>query len=481
MKENPGQNRCLVFLRRRGKIAFVVAFVLSIYIVSSTSRSFKTNGSTKTRVLKKSEWNNALIQRRNEVDYKKAETHRVVVVGAATPSSTTNFRDDAVKVVGAHSHHFRKSPGTDHVLSSIGIGTYLGDKDTKTDILVVDAIVKSVNAGINVIDTASNYRKGKGEISVGMALKHLFAEDDLGVEYKVDGQMEKRRRKYQRSELFVSTKAGFVATSEMKSRALEKGASSADFGPEGRYCITPECIEASLDISLERMGLETVDLLYLHNFAEKLWNDLTKEQMYSSLKIAFEHLEIERQKGRIQFYGLATFSKSFRISPVEKGALDLNRVVGIAQEAAKCGAKHALSKKNGCDHGMRFVQLPVSPHSMPEMYTKKWQELPGGNNRELHTFSDAALELQVGIFSSKSLGTGNEKKSRCLNFDKIPGQINSVLRHPKTQVLHVTRSSPGIMCALVGQKDPEHVISNLKTVHLPPLDREEFYEVVANC
>lgn len=162
----------------------------------------------------------------------------------------------------------------------------------------------------------------------------------------------------------------------MESRTLERGASSADFGPEGRYCITPECSEASLDISLERMGIERVDLLYIRNFAEKLWNNLTKEQMYSSLKVAFEHLEIKRQKGRIPFYGLVTFSKSFRISPVEKNALDLNRVVGIAQEAAKRGTKHAPSKKNGCDHGMRFVKLPVSPHSMPEMYTKKWQNSP---------------------------------------------------------------------------------------------------------
>ena len=115
-------------------------------------------------------------------------------MGAATPSSTTNFRDDAVEVVKGHSHYLRESPGTDHVLSSIGIKTYLENKDTKTDILVVHAIVKSVNAGINVINTASNYRKGKTN-SVGMALKHLFTEDDLGVEYQVDGQIEKCQRK----------------------------------------------------------------------------------------------------------------------------------------------------------------------------------------------------------------------------------------------------------------------------------------------
>ncbi len=43
--------------------------------------------------------------------------------------------------------------------SSVGIGTYLGGVDDETDAQVTDAVRAAVNGGINVIDTAANYRR----------------------------------------------------------------------------------------------------------------------------------------------------------------------------------------------------------------------------------------------------------------------------------------------------------------------------------
>ena len=46
-------------------------------------------------------------------------------------------------------------------LSNVGIGTYLGEPDSQTDEVVTEAVKKSILSGVNVIDTAINYRAQK--------------------------------------------------------------------------------------------------------------------------------------------------------------------------------------------------------------------------------------------------------------------------------------------------------------------------------
>jgi hypothetical protein len=53
------------------------------------------------------------------------------------------------------------------MLSSLGVGTYLGAEDDATDAAVTRAVHASVRAGFNVIDTAINYRGERGEKAVG--------------------------------------------------------------------------------------------------------------------------------------------------------------------------------------------------------------------------------------------------------------------------------------------------------------------------
>ena len=43
-------------------------------------------------------------------------------------------------------------------LSSVGMGTYLGESDDATDAAVEGAVAESVRRGVNVLDTAINYR-----------------------------------------------------------------------------------------------------------------------------------------------------------------------------------------------------------------------------------------------------------------------------------------------------------------------------------
>src|SRR5881394_2456383 len=72
-------------------------------------------------------------------------------------------------------------------VSSLGIGTYLGNADDASDAAYTDALIVAGENGINFFDTAINYRNQRSERCMGAALKQL-----------------------QRDEIVVCTKAGFL-------------------------------------------------------------------------------------------------------------------------------------------------------------------------------------------------------------------------------------------------------------------------------
>src|SRR6185369_5286454 len=88
--------------------------------------------------------------------------------------------------------HFRDGP---HglILSSIGIGTYLGDPDDQTDAAYGETLVGAITLGTNVVDTAINYRAQRSERVVGMAIAALIEAGEL-----------------QRDEVVVCTKGGYI-------------------------------------------------------------------------------------------------------------------------------------------------------------------------------------------------------------------------------------------------------------------------------
>src|SRR5215831_21253916 len=60
-------------------------------------------------------------------------------------------------------------------MSSIGLGIYLGDNTDADDVAYAAAIRKAVISGINVVDTAINYRAQRSERAVGAAIHALLA------------------------------------------------------------------------------------------------------------------------------------------------------------------------------------------------------------------------------------------------------------------------------------------------------------------
>ena len=93
-----------------------------------------------------------------------------MILGKATTINTKYYAE--LHQIECLPEHFREF--NDFTASSIGIGTYLGSSDPTTDNLVTEAIIQSVKGGINLIDTAINYRSQHSEMSVKKALFKLI-------------------------------------------------------------------------------------------------------------------------------------------------------------------------------------------------------------------------------------------------------------------------------------------------------------------
>src|SRR5262245_15104497 len=108
---------------------------------------------------------------------------------AATAEGTSRY---AARFADLPAEHFRELRGAR--LSTLGLGTYLGRDDAVTDSLYQKAVERAVERGVNVIDTAINYRNQRSERAVGAALAGAI-----------------RRGTVKRDEVCVTTKGGYLA------------------------------------------------------------------------------------------------------------------------------------------------------------------------------------------------------------------------------------------------------------------------------
>eukprot|EP01023_Acetabularia_acetabulum_P009371 TRINITY_DN14197_c0_g1_i1.p1 TRINITY_DN14197_c0_g1~~TRINITY_DN14197_c0_g1_i1.p1 ORF type:complete len:369 (-),score=55.37 TRINITY_DN14197_c0_g1_i1:334-1440(-) len=336
-------------------------------------------------------------------------------------------------------HRLRGMPWL--TLSSIGIGTYLGAEDAATDSQVAAAIVKAVTTGINVIDTASNYRHGRAEKSVGDALYSLFNDNS--------------KYGFKREMLFISTKAGFISN-DIAGKLVKEGKIGETDIVSGLNCIHPACIIASLDHSLISMHIKTVDLLYLHNAAEVQLPVLGRTQFMNRLKTAFITLEELRSKNKIRAYGMATWA-CFRSPPNSEQHLSLQAVVELAQQVG------------GINHGFRYIQIPIN-FGMPEAWKERWQITA---NQTYSSSLWVAAMNNVGVFGSGPLGEASLlKDEKTISAVQQINQLSGV-SGTGSKLLQLARSTPGIVASLVGMKGQNHVDENLMLNFLNPIDIDE--------
>ena len=361
-----------------------------------------------------------------------------MITGYATPEGTKKFAERQ----NQDSHKNYKNIH-DLTLSNVGIGTYLGNPDTETDYVVQSAVKKSILGGINVIDSAINYRAQKAERSVGNAISQLVDNNDIS-----------------REEIFVSTKNGYVTNDgDIKEDLMqyvmrEYGKTGivkeGDISP-GYHCMTLPYLNDQLERSLKNLGLDCIDLMYLHNSVEGQTH-IPKEQFLKNLKDVFEFYEKKRKEGKIRFYGMATW-ECFRVTQENPLFLQLSEVMDLAIEVG------------GTEHGFRFIQLPFNL-MLDQAYMIKNHVING----KTISLLEAAQTFNLGVFTSVPLLQG-----KLLTANVMPefGDYSTSVR-----LLQFVRSTPGVTAPLIGQKSESHVTENMDIMKIPPLSESEFNELL---
>jgi aryl-alcohol dehydrogenase-like predicted oxidoreductase len=355
----------------------------------------------------------------------------------ATPDGTKKY---AARFAGrAAAGHFREQQGL--WLSSLGIGTYLGEPDARTDQAYTLSIVEAVESGVNVIDSAINYRFQRSERSVGAALAELS------------------RRGYAREELVICTKGGFLtpdgdmpadASDYFNHEYVETGILREGDVAAGCHSMAPKFIADQLERSRRNLGVETIDVYYLHNPETQL-GEVPREMFNTRLRSAFEFLESAVAAAKIHFYGLATWN-AFRQTEDAQDYFSLAAVESIARDVA------------GGSHHFRFVQLPCNL-GMTEALTRANQPLDG--NRV--PIVGAASKMGITLVASAAMLQG--KLSRGL-----PAFVTTALgmKSDAERAMQFVRSTPGITTALVGMSNVDHVRANLSIVGVAPASQDQF-------
>jgi aryl-alcohol dehydrogenase-like predicted oxidoreductase len=336
--------------------------------------------------------------------------------------------------------YFRRFDGL--AVSSIGVGTYLGDPTDAVDARYRDAIATALEAGSNVVDTAINYRCQHSERGVGDAI------DDADVD---------------RDAVFVATKGGFVPFDGerpddpgeyVRREFVEPGLVDREDLARGKHSVAPAFIDAMLDRSLGNLGLDEIDLYYVHNPETQL-QVRSREAVYDQLEATFTRLEERAAAGDISTYGVATWN-AFRVPADHDQHLSLPEVVSRARKAAKAAGNTATH--------LRAIQLPFNVF-MADGFTVESHEGPEGPQSALRFVHEAGLN----VFTSASIAQGDLAA-------EMPDDVGERLAGDSTvqRAINFSRSAPGVTSSLVGMSRPDHVEENLGAGRFDPLGADAF-------
>ena len=359
----------------------------------------------------------------------------------ATAEGTLHYRDRH----GDQPGHYRLAQGL--WLSSIGLGTYLGQPVARVDENYIAAITRAIELGCNVIDTAANYRHQHSERAVGAALQRLFGADSAT-----------------RDEIVIATKGGFIAydgevpadpIQYAREKVVESGLASASEIVYG-HCMTPRFLRAQIEQSLHNLGVASLDIYYLHNPESQL-HTISRAEFRDRLQAAFATLEAAADVGLIRYYGVATWN-GFRVPPTSVDYLSLYDISAMAR------------MERGMKHRCRFIQLPLNL-AMLEALTARNQSV----SDETMSILEAAPRLGMSVVCSATL-----LQSRLLG--QLPASLHQAFEGITTDAqrcVQFVRSTPGVTTALVGMSHVAHVEENLATAQVAPLQSEHYQSLFA--
>lgn len=348
----------------------------------------------------------------------------------ATRDGTARF---SARGTGVHPTNFYRPSTFDLTVSSVGIGTYLGEMNDADDQAYERALQAAVARGVNLIDTAINYRGQRSERAVGAALQRIIESGVAG-----------------RDEIVVCTKGGYIPLDRttpatradyqayVKREFLDTQILHTEDIVSGGHSLAPRFLRYCLAKSRQNLGVRTIDVYYLHNPEQQL-GSVDRVEWERRLTAAIEFAEEAVDRGDIGIYGLATWD-GLRVGADHPAHVSLERVVDLARIV--CGDRHHL----------RAVQAPVSL-AMPEAASAETQAHAGRPENLL----SLAAELGLSVIGSATLLQGRLTAN-------LPEQVRAHFVGHQTdaqRAIAFARSLPGLTASLVGMKQIEHVDENL--------------------
>ena len=353
-----------------------------------------------------------------------------LVEGGATIGGTQRLQN---RFTESYNDHFYRPFADCSLVSSLGLGTYLGDCDDAEDARYAATIGEALHRGVNLLDTAINYRCQRSERAIGTALRNAFAKGFIA-----------------RDEIVVCTKGGYVPLDRIPPATKEgyRGFLQSEYyGPgvmapgdvvSGGHCLAPGYLANQIERSKINLGLAFIDVYYLHNPEQQL-DTLDRSAFLETVRAAFSALEDRVARGIIGSYGCSTWA-GFRVPPESRSYLSLEELEAIAREVG------------GTKHHFKTVQLPIN---LAMMEAARLSNQRVGSERV--PLLEAAHRLGISVVGSATLMQSQLVRA-------LPEELHTAFpgfSSDARRAIAFAQSLP-VVSALVGMKSISHLEENLE-------------------
>jgi len=362
----------------------------------------------------------------------------------ATPEATYQF----AKRFSHYKDFYIRHNGL--IFSKLGFGTFKKEpyKEENYTFDYKEALKTALRGGINVIDTAINYRYQESERDIGSVLQELFAKGEC-----------------KREELILCSKGGFIPLCFpfpenpymwIEEHILQKELASVDEIELDQHCMSPAFLEDSLHRSLENLHVETIDIYFLHNPETQL-TKIGYETFLKKLEGIFELFEAKVKEGKIKAYGIAVWN-AFTYEPSNPEYISIEDVYDVA------------CRVGGANHHFKYLQLPFNI-AKTNAYSVANQKMSDGC---MYTPLHVAHKLGLGVISSSSLLQMNLFQKP---FKPEVGYVldkEMILKSDVDLALQFVRSTRGIITSLFSSSKPEHVTCNVSIASINAIKSTQY-------
>ena len=339
--------------------------------------------------------------------------HGSRVPGHATIQGTAAYASRSITRSGEPTlaNGFTTLGTTGLTTTRLGFGTYRVDMQTVDH---REALRQALRESCNLIDTSTNYMDGDSERLIGSVLSSLVSAEELT-----------------REEIIVVSKIGYVQGQNLKlAESKEKTGhpypEMVKYGDGIWHCIHPEFLADQLTLSLDRLGLSTLDVCLLHNpeyflseAAQRHVPDLEacRLEFYARLERAFAYFETQVKEGRLQWYGVS--SNTVTAQPDDPGSTSLSHMVQSAEAAAK--------SVGASTHHFRVLQCPIN------IFESGAATTPNTGASSAYTVLAYAQQHGVAVLANRPLNAMPTPGSGILRLADLPledtaGDMDQLLR-----------------------------------------------------